>query len=223
MSPRLLFPHAPAAADALTFAQRAARAGDGALRLRAEGGTLAMTASVLSPEQLLEETPTILAMRFLPVDPELVCDLVVTASALAPAEERDRLLLPDTGVSAPWAGVSPPRTGWEDAGGVEAATLATRAQWGIAAVAEAVPTDAGAEIVHAVRARVWGEPDEALAGLPRGVAFAASALGFIGGRERAGIRRAGPWTRLSLNRGHVLVRTTARVGLTPVRATGRSA
>lgn len=223
MSPRLLFPHAPAAADALTFAQRAARVGDGALRLRADGGTLAMTASVLAPEQLLDETPTVLAMRFLPVDPELVCDLVVQSADLVPGDEDTWLRLPETGVTAAWAGIAPPRAGWEAAGEVDAATLASRAQWGIAAVAEAVPTDAGAEIVSAVRSRVWGAPDEALGGLPLGVAFAAFGLGFIGGEERAAVRSSGPWTRVSLSRGHVITRTTSRVGLTAVRTTGRTA
>ncbi|MCT9820264.1 hypothetical protein N3K63_08200 [Microbacterium sp. W1N] len=223
MSPRLLFPHAPAAADALTFAQRAGRAGDGAVRLRAEGGVLAMTASVLAADGLLDDTPTILAMRFLPVDPELVCDLVVTADALTPGDEPTWVGLPEAAVTASWAGISPPRSGWEPAGEVAAATLAARAQWGIAAVAEAVPTDAGAEAVQAVRAHVWGVPDDALLGLPRGVAFAAFALGFIGGEETAAVRRCGPWTRLSLARGHVITRETSRVGMTAVRTTGRSA
>ena len=46
----------------------------------------------------------------------------------------------------------------------------------ITAVAEAVPTDAGDDVVHAVRASIWGAPDEDLAGLPLGVAFAALVL-----------------------------------------------
>ena len=51
-------------------------------------------------------------------------------------------------------------------------------------------------------------------------AFAAFALGFIAGEEQALIRRNGPWTRVSLSRGHVLVRGTVRNGLTAVRTTG---
>ena len=53
-----------------------------------------------------------------------------------------------------------------------------------------------------------------------GLAFAAFALGFIAGEEQALIRRNGPWTRVSLSRGHVLVRGTVRNGLTAVRTTG---
>ena len=85
---------------------------------------------------------------------------------------------------------------------------------------EAVPTDAGEDVVRTVRASVWGEPDAALGGLPRGAAFAAFAMGFIAGEEPARRYSSGPWTRLSLVRGHVLVRGPVRVGLTQVRSTG---
>lgn len=221
MPPRLLFPDAPTAADALTFAQRAVRLGDGAVRLRATGGTLAVTSAPLAPESLLDATPTVLGMRLMRVDPELECDLVVDAASLAIAGDDPRaVVLPDTAVTAPWAGISPPRAGWEQAGQLAAATLAARAQWGIAAVAEAVPDAAGAEVVRAVRAEVWGRADDDLDGLPLGVAFAAFALGFIAGEEPAAVRRLGPWTRLTLSRGHVLTRSTMRSGLTGVRSTG---
>lgn len=215
----LRFPDAATASDALVFAQRAARLGDGAVRLKAQDGLLVMTSAPLAPRTLLESTPTVLGMRVVPVDAELVCDLVVDASTLRGAEETE-LALPDSAVTAPWAGISPPRSGWEISGETAAATLAARAQWGIAAVTEAVPTDAGDDAVHAVRASVWGAADEDLSGLPLGVAFAAFALGFIAGQETAVIRRNGPWVRVSLSRGHVLVRDTVRSGLTAVRATG---
>jgi len=223
MSQRLLFPDAPTASDVLVFAQRAARLGDGALRVKAQGGALVLTSAPLAPRTLLEATPTILGMRIVRVDPELVCDLVVDASTLQASADPLALTLPETAVTATWAGVSPPRAGWSADGELAASDLASRAQWGIAAVAEQVPTDAGEDAVHAVRSAVWGAPDDALAQLPRGVAFAAFALGFIGGQESAGIRRNGPWTRVSLTRGHVLTRDTVRSGLTTVRATGPAA
>lgn len=223
MSSRLLFPDAHAAADLLMFAERSTRLGDGAVRLRAQGGTLAMTAAPLAPQTLLDATPTVLGMRFVHIDPELECDLVVEAASLALAPGEDTaVVLPDSALTAPWAGVSPPRAGWTDAGDIDASTLAARAQWGIAAVAEAVPASPGEDVVRAVRTDVWGRTDDQLEGLPLGVAFAAFALGFIGGEERAKIRTSGPWTRLSLARGHVLTRGTVRSGLTQVRSTGRS-
>lgn len=223
MPHRLLFPDASTAADVLTFAQRAARLGDGAIRLQAHDGTLAVTCAPLAPRSLLDQTPTVLGMRVVRVDPELVCDLVVEGSALATAGDPHALVLPDSAVTATWAGVSPPRSGWAPAGELAAAALAARAQWGIATVAETVPADPGEDAVHAVRARVWGAGDDALGGLPLGVAFAAFALGFIVGEEWAAVRVNGPWTRVSLARGHVLSRGTTRAGMTAVRSTGPAA
>jgi hypothetical protein len=221
MSQRLIFADASAAADALTFAGRTARVGDGAVRLRAGEGTLTMTSAPFAPRGLFDATPTVLAMRALPVDPELVCDVVVDASSLLPApDDAAQLQLPDAGLSPAWAGVSPPRGGWVPAGTIGASVLAARAQWGIAAVAESIPQNPGEDAVRAVRAAVWGVPDEALAGLPLGVAFAAFTLGFIGGEESAAVRVSGAWTRVTLRRGHVIARGPSRVGLTAVRETG---
>lgn len=221
MSQRLLFPDAEAAADALTFASRTARLGDSGVRLQAHRGTLAMTSAPLAPRGLLDATPTILALRALPIDPELECDLVVDATQLIAASDDSRaVVLPETAQSPAWAGVAPPRAGWELTGTIAASDLASRAQYGIAAVAESMPADPGEDVVRAVRATVWGAPDATLHDLPLGTAFAAFALGFIAGEEEARVLSSGPWTRVSLQRGHVLVRGPVRTGLTPVRTTG---
>ncbi|MDZ8201903.1 hypothetical protein RZO50_10265 [Microbacterium sp. SSW1-59] len=220
MSSRLLLADRHAAADALTFAGRSRSLGDGAVRLRSSGGVLVMTSAPLAPRGLLDRTPTVLAMRMLPADPELECDLVVDAGALGLDETETALALPDSAVSAPWAGVSPPRGGWRVAGDIAAAVLAARAQSGIAQVARAMPADPGEEVVREVRAAVWGVPDALLGELPLGAAFAAFAMGFIVGEETARVFESGPWTRITLDRGHVLVRGPVRVGLTEVRATG---
>ena len=221
MSQRLIFADAPAAADALTFAGRTARVGDGAVRLLASEGTLTMTSAPFAPRGLFDSTPTVLAMRALPVDPELVCDLVVDASGLAGVDDSaDELLLPAVGLSPSWAGVSPPRGGWVRTTSVAASVLASRAQWGIAAVAESIPQNPGEDAVRAVRAAVWGAADDGLEGLPLGVAFAAFSLGFIVGEEDAAVWTSGSWTRVSLRRGHVIVRGPSRVGMSAVRETG---
>lgn len=221
MPARLLFADPHGAADVLTFAQRAARLGDGTVRLRADGGMLALSCAPLAPQTLLDATPTVLGMRIVAVDPELVCDFVIGADGLTADDDEYALKLPDTAVSAPWAGIAPPRSGWEEAGTLSAAVLASRAQWGIADVAQRVPASAGEDVVRALQADVWGPADPELSGLPRGVAFAAFALGFIAGEEEAIVRRSGPWTRVTLTRGHVLSRDTVRSGLTAVRSTGR--
>ncbi|WP_203135294.1 hypothetical protein [Microbacterium sp. JZ31] len=215
---RLVLADPPSARDALTFAQRAARIGDEGVRLQAAGGVLAMSTAALAPRGLLDRTPTVLGMRIVAADPELECDLVV--SELSATDQDTALALPETALAPAWAGVAPPRGGWEPRGGIAAATLASRAQWGIAAVAERVPTDAGEDVVRAIRGDVWGAPDDALLGLPLGVAFAAFSLGFIGGEEDARVTTSGRWTRITLHRGHVLSRGPAASGLTAVRRTG---
>jgi hypothetical protein len=220
MSPSLRFADPQSAADALTFAGRAAPLGDGAVRLQASNGVLVATSAPLAPRGLLDATPLVLGIRTFAVDPELVCDLVVEASALHAGVDQNSLGLPDSAVSAPWAGVSPPRADWVLTGAVSASTLASRAQIGIAEVAQAVPKDAGEDAVRAVRAAVWGRTDDDLDGLPLGVSFAAHALGFIAGAEEAVLRTSGAWSRLTLARGHVLARGPVRAGLTAVRATG---
>lgn len=222
MSPQLVFLDPRSAADLLTFAGRAARLGDPAVRLRAAAGTLAVSAAPLSPRGFGEDTPTVLAMRFLRIDPELACDLVVDAAALRPGDDTSRVALPDSGVSAAWAGISPPRSGWVAGEPVRVEDLARAVRRGVDAVARALPASPGEDLVRAVRASVWGAPDPELGGLAAGVAFAADALGFLGtdGEDAASVLRTGTWTRVTLRRGHVLVRSGNPTGMTAVRATG---
>ncbi|MFD5214994.1 hypothetical protein [Microbacterium sp. NPDC058345] len=208
------------ARDVLTFSGRAARAGAEGVRLQASGGVLALSAAALAPQSLFDHTPTVLAMRIVHADPELRCDLVV--ETLGETEDPAQLSLPETALSPAWAGIAPPRAGWEPVGSIDAHLVAERAQWGISAVAHGTPAGAGEEAVRTLRARIWGEPDDALLGLPRGVAFAAHAFGFISGAESVRVTASGRWTRLAFARGHVLSRGPAVTGLTPIRATGAS-
>lgn len=207
MPQTLRFSDPEARDDFLTFTSRAARLSDPEVRLEASGGTLAMWAPILVPRGLLDRTPTILALRALPVDPELVCDLAVAAAGVT-ADDSDATaaLLPPTAVRATWAGVSAPRGGWQPLRTIESADVAARAHEGMARVAEVVPADAGAEAVQRVRSAVWGEPVDAWAGLPLGAGFAAVALGFIVGSESVQLLSSGAWARLTFARGHVLVR-----------------
>lgn len=222
MPARLLFPDADAAADALTFAGRAAAIeAEAGLRIVASSGVLVMTTGVLSPRGLLDTMPTILAMRVLPVDAELVCDVTVAATTLQGAASSAEVTLPETAMRAAWAGVTPPRTGWVRHSSLASSVLASRSQWGMAAVAHELPVDPGEDAVRAVRARIWGAADADLDGLPRGIAFAAVSMGFVHGEEDVPVLRAPGWTRLTLRRGHVLVRGPVRDGLTEVRSTGR--
>ncbi len=201
-----------------TFLGRAAQISDEGVRLQGARGVLVLTAAALAPHGLFDSTPTILAMRIVHADPELECDIVV--ASVSQTDDERMLELPDTGLSPAWAGIAPPRAGWEHSGSLDAADIARRAQWGISAVARGMTPGAGEEAVRALRAAIWGEPDEELAGLPRGVAFAAHAFGFISGEEQVQLTASGRWTRLAFRRGHVLSRGPAAMGLTAVRSTG---
>lgn len=207
--------------DVLTFLGRATRVTDDGVRLQAAGGVLALTTAVLAPHGLFDQTPTVLAMRIVHADPELECDVVV--DQLSTTEEPQRLAFPETGLSPAWAGVAPPRGGWERESALAASTIAQRAQWGISAVARGAGVGSGEDAVRALRAAIWGEPDDDLGGLPRGVAFAADAMGFISGDEQVSVSRSGRWARLAFRRGHVLARGPVASGLTGVRGTGTTA
>lgn len=204
--------------DVLTFLGRAMRISDEGVRLQAANGVLALTAAALAPHGLFDQTPTVLAMRIVQVDPELECDVVVSSLS---ATDDDRVLgFPETGLSPAWAGVAPPRGQWQATSSLAASVIAQRAQWGISAVARGASPGSGEEAVRALRAAIWGEPDEDLGGLPRGVAFAADAFGFISGEEDVVVMTSGRWTRLAFRRGHVLARGPVATGLTAVRGTG---
>lgn len=209
MAPHLLLADADSATDAMTFAVRAEKVGDGAVRLRAEGGVLVMSCAALAPRGILDRTPTILALRTVAADPELVCDLVVPADALR--AEGAALALPTSALRAAWAGVSPPRSGWSFARELPAAVLIRVADDGIAEVAGALPDGAGDDIVQQVRSAIWGSRSDELGDLPRGAAFAARALGFlVDPVEAVRVFSSGGWDRLTCHRGHVLVRAGRR-------------
>lgn len=218
MPHQLLLADSETSKDVLTFVGRSARISDEGVRLQAAQGVLALTAAALAPHGIFDQTPTVLAMRIVNADPELECDVVV--SSLAATDDDRALTLPETGLSPSWAGVAPPRGAWRATGSVAASVVAQRAQWGISAVARGASPGSGEQAVRALRAAIWGEPDADLGGLPRGVAFAADAFGFISGEEQVPITVSGRWTRLAFRRGHVLSRGPVATGLTAVRGTG---
>jgi len=217
---QLLLADSATSKDVLTFLGRATRISDEGVRLQAAHGVLALTGAALAPHGLFDQTPTVLAMRIVQVDPELECDVVV--ASLSSTDDERVLTFPETGLSPAWAGVAPPRGQWHETSSLAASVIAQRAQWGISAVARGATPGSGEEAVRALRAAIWGEPDDHLGGLPRGVAFAADAFGFISGEEEVPVMTSGRWTRLAFRRGHVLARGPVATGLTAVRGTGAS-
>jgi hypothetical protein len=77
------------------------------------------------------------------------------------------------------------------------------------------PEGSGAHAVDALRRRVWArtalevataQPTEDTVPVVAGAAFGAHVLGFLPETGQASLLRSGPWMRLSLPAGHILVR-----------------
>lgn len=211
----LSLPDEAARTDLMTYLGRADRVDRASVRLVAEGGVLAVYTAVLHPTGLLDETPTVLGLRTVAVAADQRLDAVVPIASFtarleaAPAGDDGSLRagVPAEVSTVTWAGVAPPRAGWQGVDRTTAAPLAEVARAGIVEVAEAIPTDAGEALVRRVRAEVWGRPIPGVEHVPAGAAFAAHSLGFLGDPgEEVPVYESGPWTRLSTERGHVLVK-----------------
>jgi hypothetical protein len=201
---------AHAVADLQTYLGRAGRVENGSVRMVADHGALAVYTAVLYPHGLLDQTPTVLGLRVFQTDPEASFDSVVPTRSLldrlARADHAD-IRMPLEVSTVTWAGISPPRGGWQQVGETDAALLTRVAAEGIDEVARTIPEGTGEQLVWRVRGSVWGAPIEQLFDVPAGVAFAADSLGFLAeGDETVPIYEVGTWTRVSLRRGHVLVK-----------------
>lgn len=205
---------APSLDDLQVFLSRAARVEEGSVRLIAGSGVLAVYCSVFAPAGLLDESATILGLRTVALGEPVTFDAVVPVRSLlqrierAQAEQATTIGLPMEVSTATWAAISPPRGGWQQIGDVAPALLDSAARGGIRDVAAAVPDGVGEQIVRRVRTEVWGRPTPGAEHIPAGSAFAAFALGFIG-EDPVRVYESGPWTRLSTQRGHVLIKRRA--------------
>lgn len=197
---------AAALADLGRFAARARSLDtDGAVRLQARGSVLAVWVSVLPGRGILAEG-TVLGLRTLALAEPADSDDVVPLGAVTDRAARHTgggdLPLPPTRALAPWAALTPPRSGWEPVGEVTADLLADAARAGIEEVARAVRERGAA--AGLVRDRVWDR--EVTPPVRAGAAFAAHALGFLRPGSAVAVLRSGPWTRLTAVGGHVVTR-----------------
>lgn len=205
---------APSLDDLQVYLSRAARVEEGSVRLIAGSGVLAVYCSVFAPAGLLDESATVLGLRTLALNGAAGFDAVVPVRSLiqrierAQSEGATTIGLPMEVNTATWAAISPPRGGWQQIGDVPPATLQETARAGIRDVAAAVPDGVGEQIVRRVRGEVWGRPIVGAEHIPSGAAFAAFALGFLAD-DPVRLYESGPWTRLSTQRGHVLVKRRA--------------
>ncbi|QAB18030.1 hypothetical protein Leucomu_08955 [Leucobacter muris] len=198
--------------DLRIFLERLLRAGEAEVRLMTRGPALAVYGCTQAPRGITDPVPVVLVMRAfaLAEAPAEAVDATVQARALLDRIARLGIVglaldVPDVTAMAAWAGVLPPVSGWTAAGAVDAASLASVAEQGIARVSAALPQDPGEAVVERVRASVWGS--EISPGLPAAAAFAAEVMGFLRDEDRVLVSRSVTWTRLTMTRGHVLVRS----------------
>lgn len=206
----LALPDAESLADLVTFVGRAKRLEpDGAIRLVGHGEVLAAYVSPVHGSG----GPTVLGLRTLRLADASDLDVTVPLAALTDRFARrsddapTHLQVPPAAApGVAWAGISPPRSGWEAVGMVDAALLRQAADDGIGEVAAGAPQGSGAATVARLRALVWGRDLPGAAGVPAGVAFTAAGLAFLVDGEPCVVLRAGSWVRLTTPVGHVLAR-----------------
>lgn len=210
MADHLRFQDPASLGDLRVYLERLGVAGAPDVRLLGRGAVLAAFGSTQAPRDLGDQTPAVLVMRAVALARPTELDVLVPVRALldriarlGPADTE--LELPPDEISAAWAGVLPPRAGWEPAEALDAASLATVAREGASRVAAALPSDPGEAVLRRVRAGVWNAM--IAPGIPAAAAFAADALGFLHEETRLRVSRTGSWTRLTATRGDVLIRS----------------
>jgi hypothetical protein len=211
----------PTRLDLGTFVRRARRVDpEGAIRLVGHGRVLAAYVGVLHGAG----GPTVLGLRTVALARTSDIDVTVPLSALADRFARldivggsgDDVAGP-VPLSVPpvqlagvaWAGVAPPRVGWQPIAQVASGALRQAVAAGVREVAAGAPDGSGAQAVARLRARVWARDLNDAPGVPSGAAFAADALGFLDDDDPAQLLACGPWTRLTTGRGHVVARRPA--------------
>ena len=202
-------------ADLVTYVGRAHRVDPGgATRLVARGEVLAVYVSPVHGGG----GPTVIGLRVLGLAQGADVDTTVPLAALtdrfarlptsAPGVPVELAVPPAQAVGVTWAGMSPPRSGWQVLGAVSRELLLDAARQGIEEIAAGVPDGAGSAAVARLRALVWGRDLPGVTGVPAGAAYAAQALGFVGADEPVALFSSGAWRRLTTSRGHVLTRTS---------------
>ncbi|MEO6825858.1 MAG: hypothetical protein ABI255_05605 [Microbacteriaceae bacterium] len=218
MSESFSVPDPRSLSDLRVYLSRAGRIEDGSIRIVAGSGVLAVYCAILYPRGLLDHTPTVLGLRTFATDPAAAFDAVVPSRSmldrLIRLENAGHAEAAEIAVTLPlqvstvtWAGISPPRGGWYSVGEIAVGVLSAAAAAGIEEIATTVPAETGEPLARHTRAEVWSRPLSRLDYVPAGAAFAAFSLGFLAdATEVVTVFETGPWTRLTLRRGHVLVR-----------------
>jgi hypothetical protein len=189
---------------------------EGLVRFRAYGKVLASYVAPIFAGSFMEAGPTILGLRTCELASESEIEALVPignildrlAKLLADDPKRYVLELPDSQKAA-WAGISPPRVGWELIGEIPEQELTDIAKEGIAEVADTLPESVGGPIAAKIRGEIWGRQMKFGSRVPTGAAFVAAGLGFLTEEELVQVYLTQGWVRLSSEHGHVLAKAAA--------------
>jgi hypothetical protein len=189
---------------------------EGAVRIRAFGQVLATYVAPIFAGNLMEKGPTVLGLRTSELANEAEVDSVVPITAVLDRlaalvangegwKGKYHVVLPES-IRAPWAGVQPPRSGWELIDEVNEEVLTQIAKDGIAEVADTLPESVGGPIAAKIRGEIWGRAMQFDSKVPTGAAFVAAGLGFLTENEVVPIYETAGWVRLSPMNGHVIAK-----------------
>jgi hypothetical protein len=213
MTVKIAFLESADLSDLKAFLVRAKRLDDlGIVKFKATGDVMAVYVSPIFSGSLLGGGTTVLGLRTLRLRSDYQIDANFEIAAILDRLAKptvfltSALELPAVTVKVPWAGITPPRDGWERVAGISQAELSEVAKLGIAEVASLLPESIGSAIASKVRQEVWGRLISADAPYPAGAAFAMAGLGFLTPDEEIAVFQAPGWLRLSSENGHVLCR-----------------
>jgi hypothetical protein len=205
------------AEDLQAFLLRAKRMdADGLVRFRAYGQVLAAYVAPIFAGSLMDSGPTVIGLRTCELDNDTEVEALVPIAAvldrLARVLETDlwhakdsKIVLPDNSRAA-WAGITPPRAGWQQVDTLNETLLTEIAKAGITEVAQTLPEAVGGPIAARIRGSIWGRAIEMGSKVPTGAAFVAAGLGFLTEKEDIAVYEVDNWVRLSSMHGHVIAR-----------------
>jgi hypothetical protein len=192
MTAKIAFSESADLSDLKSFLERAKRLDDsGIVKFKASGDVLAVYVSPLFSGSLLGGGTTVLGLRTLKLRSEYQIDANFEIAAILDRLAKptvfltSALELPAATVKVAWAGITPPRDGWERVASISQAELSEVAKLGIAEVASLLPESIGSSIASKVRQQVWGRLIAADTPYPAGAAFAMAGLGFLHLREHS--------------------------------------
>lgn len=216
--PRLVFADPGEAAGLDAFLQRLLRwEKAAAVRIQAGSGVVGVFAKPARFEVVAVRTARLL-------EPAEV-DVTVSAGELLEGidESAEAFTVPAAVTGPPWAGVLPPRGGWEAFGEVPADAVRAVAAAAVGEFRERAEKlgrqERTREKLDALAEEIWSRP-LGRTQLPLRAAHAAHALGFLTGEGPLKLLRTGSWLRLRTPGGSVVVRSGSEkapgLSVTPV-------